>query len=127
MKRKRARKNSPDLDALFKALADPTRRAILQRLAKGEACVAELTEPFAISQPAISKHLAMLERAGLIEREVDATRRLARLRAQPMTDGVKWMNAFEPFWAESLFPSDEQFDEIFGKPLRGRDTGKSRP
>lgn len=92
----------PDLDAVFAALADPTRRAILTRLAAGEASVRELAEPFAISQPAVSKHLKMLERAGLIERDIDRTRRPARLKAAPMAAAVKWLEEFEAFWSGSL-------------------------
>lgn len=127
MTRKRSRKKPPDLDALFIALADQTRRAILSRLAKGDASVAELTQLFEISQPAISKHLTMLERAGLIEREKEGARRLARLLAQPMTDGMKWMKAFEPFWAESFAPTDEMVDQILGRTSKRQDTRKPKP
>lgn len=91
-----------DLDAIFAALADPTRRAILTRLAAGEASVKEIAAPFEMSQPAVSKHLKVLERARLIERDVDKQRRLARLRAAPMADAVQWLEEFRAFWAGSL-------------------------
>ncbi len=81
----------PGLDAIFGALADPTRRAILSRLAKGDASVSELAAPFKMSQPAISKHLKVLESAGLITRGVDKQRRPARLKAEPMADATQWL------------------------------------
>lgn len=93
---------SPKLDAIFAALADPTRRAILRRLASGEATVAELAQPFAISQPAISKHLKVLERSGLIRREVDRQRRPSRLNAAPMAGAALWLEQFRQFWAGSF-------------------------
>src|SRR5205809_493985 len=86
-----------DLDATFAALADPTRRAILARLAKGEASVTELAEPFAMSQPAISKHLKVLERAGLIRRGRDAQRRPCRLQARPLKSASQWMERYRQF------------------------------
>src|SRR3990170_4014946 len=86
------------LDATFAALADPTRRAILARLASGEASVAELAEPFAMSQPAISKHLKVLERAGLISRGRDAQRRPRRLEAAPLAGAVAWLEEYRGFW-----------------------------
>lgn len=90
---------SPDrLDATFAALADPTRRAILARLAAGEASVAELTEPFSMSQPAISKHLKVLERAGLISRTRDAQRRPRRLEAKPLAEANQWIEEYRQFW-----------------------------
>ena len=92
----------PPLDAVFMALADPTRRDILARLAKGQASVGELAEPFEISQPAVSKHLKVLERAGLIERQIDKQRRLARLNAAPMAAAVEWLREFEAFWSGSF-------------------------
>src|SRR3984957_11042454 len=82
------------LDATFAALADPTRRAILARLATGEASVTELTEPFAMSQPAISKHLKVLERAGLISRGRDAQRRPCRLEAMALADANAWLETY---------------------------------
>ena len=96
------------LDAVFTALADPTRRAILTRLAAGEASVNELAAPFAMSQPAVSKHLKMLERAGLIERAIDKQRRPARLTAEPMAAAVRWLEEFRRFWSGSF----DQLDEL---------------
>jgi DNA-binding transcriptional ArsR family regulator len=91
---------APDrrLNATFAALADPTRRAILARLASGEASVAELAKPFAMSQPAISKHLKVLERAGLISRGQDAQRRPRRLEAKPLADATEWLERYRRFW-----------------------------
>jgi DNA-binding transcriptional ArsR family regulator len=86
------------LDATFAALADPTRRAILARLASGEASVTELAEPFAMTQPAISKHLKVLERAGLISRSRDAQRRPCQLRARPLQEVAKWAEKYRQFW-----------------------------
>jgi len=86
------------LDATFAALADPTRRAILARLASGEASVTELGEPFAMSQPAISKHLKVLERAGLISRGRSAQRRPRRLEAKPLGDAAQWLERYRRFW-----------------------------
>jgi DNA-binding transcriptional ArsR family regulator len=88
------------LDATFAALADPTRRAILERLAEGEASVAELAEPFAMSQPAISKHLKVLERAGLVARGRDAQRRPRRLVAAPLAEADAWLKEYRRFWEE---------------------------
>ena len=103
---------STRLDAVFTALADPTRRAILMRLAQGEASVAQLSLPFRISQPAISKHLKMLERAGLIARGIDRQRRPARLLAQPMAEAAGWMTQFSQFWTESFDAMDDLLQEI---------------
>ena len=86
------------LNATFAALADPTRRAILARLASGEASVIELAEPFAMSQPAISKHLKVLERAGLISRGQDAQRRPRRLEAKPLAAASEWLEGYRKFW-----------------------------
>lgn len=86
------------LDATFAALADPTRRAILARLASGEASVNELAEPFAMSQPAISKHLKVLERAGLISRGRDAQRRPRRLEAMPLAEAAEWLERYRQSW-----------------------------
>jgi DNA-binding transcriptional ArsR family regulator len=90
--------SSERLDATFAALADPTRRAILARLASGEASVMELAKPFRISQPAISKHLRVLERAGLISRGRDAQRRPRRLEAQPLAEASSWLEHYRQFW-----------------------------
>jgi DNA-binding transcriptional ArsR family regulator len=93
----------PDpLDATFAALADPTRRAILARLARGEASVGELVAPFQISQPAISKHLKVLERAGLVERGRDAQYRPCRLNAAPLERAAAWIGDYRAFWEQSL-------------------------
>ena len=101
-----------ELDAVFAALADPTRRAILSRLAAGEACVNELAQPFKMSQPAVSKHLKVLERAGLIERDVDKQRRPARLKAEPMATAVRWLEEFEQFWSSSFDQLDGLLEEL---------------
>jgi DNA-binding transcriptional ArsR family regulator len=86
------------LDATFAALADPTRRAILARLAMGEAAVMELAAPFDMSQPAISKHLKVLEEAGLVTRGSGGARRPVRLEAQPMAEATAWLEAYRKFW-----------------------------
>src|SRR5580692_11406858 len=90
------------LDATFAALADPTRRAILSRLATGQASVSELAEPFAMTQPAISKHLKVLERAGLISRDRDAQRRPSRLVAKPLAEASQWLEEYRRFWQASF-------------------------
>lgn len=100
------------LDAIFAALADPTRRAILSRLAAGEASVNEIAAPFEMSQPAVSKHLKVLERAGLIERDVDRQRRPARLKAEPMAAAVSWLEEFKRFWSSSFDQLDGLLDEL---------------
>jgi DNA-binding transcriptional ArsR family regulator len=92
---------SQQLDATFIALADPTRRAILARLMSGEASVNELAEPFSISQPAVSKHLKILERAGLVSRSRDATRRPVKIEAGPMREAVDWLENYRKFWEHS--------------------------
>jgi DNA-binding transcriptional ArsR family regulator len=94
---------SPDrLNTTFAALADPTRRAILARLASGEASVTKLAEPFAMSLPAISKHLKVLERAGLITRGREAQWRPCRLEAGPLKDAAAWLEHYRRFWEQSL-------------------------
>ncbi len=95
------------LDAVFSALADPTRRAILARLMSGEASVLEIAEPFAMSQPAVSRHLKVLEKAGLIERDIDQQRRPARLAPARMVAAVDWLAQFKQFWETS-------FDQLEG-------------
>src|ERR1700748_3645493 len=90
------------LDATFQALADPTRRAILARLASGEASVTELAEPFDMSLPAISKHLKVLERAGLITRGREAQWRPCRLEAEPLKSASEWLEHYRAFWEQSL-------------------------
>src|SRR5438445_7862463 len=93
---------SHSLDATFAALADPTRRAILARLASGEASVAELAKPFAMTQPAISRHLKVLERAGLISGGRDAQRRPRRLEATPLAEASEWLERYRQFWEASF-------------------------
>src|SRR5688500_12710140 len=100
------------LDATFAALADPTRRAILARLASGEASVLELAQPFAMSQPAISKHLKVLERAGLISRGREAQRRPCRIQARPLAEVDQWMEKYRQFWEGSFERLDELLDEL---------------
>ena len=89
------------LSAVFGALADPTRRAILTRLTKGDANVAELSAPFRVSQPAISRHLRVLERAGLISRSRRATARLSHLEAEPLREATAWLARYREYWDES--------------------------
>ncbi|WP_149259234.1 helix-turn-helix transcriptional regulator [Actinomadura sp. K4S16] len=95
------------LDATFAALADPTRRAILARLTRGEASVGELAAPFDMSQPAVSKHLRVLERAGLVSRGRDAQRRPCRLEARPLRDALAWLADFREYWEESYQRLDD--------------------
>ena len=103
---------SAHLDATFAALADPTRRAILARLAGGEASVTELAQPFAMSQPAISKHLKVLERAGLVSRGQDAQRRPRRLEAQPLADATAWLERYRQLWEGNYQRLDALLDEL---------------
>jgi len=112
----------PDrLDATFAALADPTRRAILARLASGEASVGELAEPFAMTQPAISKHLKVLERAGLVSRGRDAQRRPRRLEAAPLAEASQWLEEYRRFWEATFKHLDALLDELkAGEAKRGR-------
>ncbi|AGY60344.1 ArsR family transcriptional regulator [Gloeobacter kilaueensis JS1] len=100
------------LSAIFAALADPTRRAILARLARGEAAVNELAEPFAISLPAITKHLKVLERAGLITRSRQAQWRPCRLDAAALRDATDWLEHYRQFWDQSLDRLDEYLQNI---------------
>lgn len=100
------------LSATFAALADPTRRAILGRLASGEASVTELSEPFAMSMPAISKHLKVLERAGLIARGREAQWRPCRIEAAPLRDVAGWVDAYRKFWEQSLDRLDAYVMEL---------------
>lgn len=111
---------SPDpLSAIFAALADPTRRAILARLVSGETSVTELAEPFEMSLPAISKHLKVLERAGLISRSREAQWRPCRLEATPLKDAVDWLEHYRHFWEQSLDRLEDYLHEVQAK-------GKSR-
>ena len=105
-------KQTEHLDATFAALADPTRRAILARLASGEASVTELARPFAISQPAISKHLRVLERAGLISRGRDAQRRPCRIEARPLAEANEWLEGYRRIWEGNFQRLDALLDEL---------------
>ena len=111
----------PNLDAVFAALADPTRRAILSRLADGEASVNEIAAPFEISQPAVSKHLKVLERAGLVERDIEQQRRPARLKAEPMTAAVSWLEEFRQFWGTSFDQLDDVLTQMKNEPKENND------
>src|SRR5690349_23848148 len=106
------------LDATFAALADPTRRAILARLAAGEASVMELAEPFDMSQPAISKHLKVLERAGLISRGRDAQRRPCRLEAAPLRDATTYLERYRQLWEARFQSVDDILEEMKRKEKR---------
>ena len=106
---------SDRLDATFAALADPTRRAIIARLASGDASVSELARPFDMSQPAISKHLKVLERAGLISRGRDAQRRLSRLEAKPLGEADEWLEGYRKLWEGTFQRLDALLAELQGK------------
>ncbi len=103
--------SSDTLSATFQAVSDPTRRIILARLAQGEATVQELAEPLPMSQPAVSKHLKVLENAGLIERRREAQRRWCRLQARPLRDVAVWASEFQQYWDESF----DRLDELLKK------------
>ncbi len=107
------------LSITFAALADPTRRAILARLAQGDAAVGELASPFAISLPAVSRHLRVLERARLIERRVDAQWRVCRLEARPLKQAIDWIEHYRRFWETSFDRLAELLEET-GAPRRRR-------
>src|SRR5437588_9532863 len=108
------------LDATFAALADPTRRAILARLASGDASVMELAKPFDMSQPAISKHLKVLERAGLVSRGRDAQRRPRRLEARPLAEATDWLENYRRFWESRFEQLDAVLEELKAQRKRGR-------
>src|SRR5215470_10677688 len=114
------RTSAAGLDATFAALADPTRRAILARLASGEASVTELAAPFRISQPAISKHLKVLERAGLISRGRDAQRRPRRLEARPLAEATGWLEKYRQLWEGNFQRLDALLDELKAERKHGR-------
>jgi DNA-binding transcriptional ArsR family regulator len=115
------------LDRTFGALADPTRRAILARLAKGEASVTELAEPFEMSLPAVSKHLKVLERAGLVSRGRERQWRPARLRATPIREVAEWTDRYRRFWDERYDRLDEYLDELQGRgPSKRKEKGDGR-
>src|SRR5437899_10981798 len=104
--------NTASLDATFAALADPTRRASLARWASGQASVTELAEPFAMSQPAISKHLKVLERAGLISRGRDAQRRPRKLEPKPLAEATRWLERYRRFWEGRFQRLDALLDQL---------------
>ena len=111
---------SARLDATFAALADPTRRAILARLASGEASVNELAEPFAMSQPAISKHLKVLEKAGLVSCGVHQQRRPRKLEAKPLAEATLWLERYREFWEESFQHLDAVLEELKANEKKGK-------
>ena len=113
------------LDAVFAALADPTRRAILSRLAAGKASVNEIAAPFEMSQPAVSRHLKVLERAGLIERDIDKQRRPAQLKAEPMAAAVSWLEEFKQFWTSNFDQLDSLLEEL-KRPTKKRKERRER-
>jgi DNA-binding transcriptional ArsR family regulator len=115
------------LDRTFGALADPTRRAILARLANGEASVTELAEPFEMSLPAVSKHLKVLERAGLVSRGRERQWRPARLRPTPIKEVAEWTDRYRRFWDERYDRLDEYLDELQGRgPSKRKEKGDGR-
>jgi DNA-binding transcriptional ArsR family regulator len=109
---------SDRLDLTFAALADPTRRAILARLATGEASVQELAQPFDMSQPAISRHLKVLERAGLISVDIDAQRRPRRLQPQRLEEAVDWIERYRKIFEQNYRRLDALLEELKGKPAK---------
>lgn len=116
---------SSRLDSTFAALANPTRRAILARLASGEVSVSDLAEPFAMSQPAISRHLRVLERAGLISTASDAQRRPRKLEARPLAEATQWLEGYRQYWEASFVRLDGLLKELNAqKPTRRRSTAK---
>jgi DNA-binding transcriptional ArsR family regulator len=110
--------SSERLDLTFAALADPTRRAILARLATGEASVQELAEPFEMSQPAISKHLKVLERAGLVSVDIDAQRRPRRLEPKRLVEAVDWIERYRELFEQNYQRLDALLEELQAKPAR---------
>ena len=115
---------SKRLDLTFAALADPTRRAILARLATGEATVTELAEPFEMSQPAISKHLKVLERAGLISMDVDAQRRPRKLEPKRLEEAVDWIERYREIFEQNYQRLDALLEELQAKPSKRKRTRK---
>src|SRR5262245_25796191 len=111
------------LDLVFAALADPTRRGILARLATGDASVAELAEPFAMTQPAVSKHLKVLERAGLVTRGRDAQKRPRSLEPAPLAEATQWLETYRELWQRRFRSLDAVLEELKAKPSR-RPKGK---
>jgi DNA-binding transcriptional ArsR family regulator len=119
-------RSADPLTLTFGALADPTRRAILARLARGEASVTELAAPFDLSQPAISKHLRVLERAGLIERGRQAQWRPRRLTAGPLRDVAEWVGQYRPHWEERFERLDAFLRDIQDHPQQAQETDDDR-
>ena len=117
---------SPDLDKTFAALSDPTRRAILARLASGGATVNELAQPFAITQPSISKHLKVLERAGLITRSRAAQTRPCRLEAAPLKEIANWVEFYRNLWEQRFDRLETYLESTKSKPTKGRRDGQKR-
>jgi DNA-binding transcriptional ArsR family regulator len=111
---------SQRLDATFAALADPTRRAILARLSQGDASVMELAQPFNMSQPAISKHLKVLENAGLISRSQDAQRRPRRIEAAPLQEANAWIEEYRKFWERRYDALDTLLGQLQAKPPKSK-------
>jgi DNA-binding transcriptional ArsR family regulator len=114
------------LDSVFAALADPTRRRILSRLASGEKSVTELAEPFAMSMPAVSKHLKVLERAGLIERSREAQYRPCKLNAEPLKEVAAWVDRYRKHWEESFDRLDEYLKQLQLKKLQQKEKKHAR-
>jgi DNA-binding transcriptional ArsR family regulator len=114
------------LDATFAALADPTRRAIVDRLARGRTHVGDLARPFAMSAPAISRHLRVLERAGLVEREIDARWRICSLRAEGLQAAHDWLEQYRAFWQASLDRLAELLEERMSKTKQSTPRNRSR-
>lgn len=112
------------LDAVFAALADPTRRAILARLASGEATVGELARPFSMTQPAISKHLKVLERAGLVSHGIDAQRRPRKLEPRPLAEANRWLERYRQTWEKNFQRLDALLDEMQSEKKK---SGPKRP
>ena len=116
--------SSNELDATFAALADPTRRAILGRLAEGNASVAELARPFKMSQPAISKHLKVLERAGLVSRGLDAQRRPRKLEAAPLAVASDWLEKYRQYWEQAYGRLDALLEDLKVKDKKNNERRK---
>jgi DNA-binding transcriptional ArsR family regulator len=110
------------LDATFAALADPTRRAILARLTTGDASVSELAKPFRMTQPAISKHLKVLERAGLVSRGREAQRRPRRLEAKPLAQATEWLERYREFWEGNYQRLDALLEELKSRQKKRKPT-----
>lgn len=111
---------SERLDATFTALADPTRRAILARLATGDLSVNELAEPFDMSQPAISKHLKVLERAGLVSRSIDGARRPCHMEPKPLAEATRWLEKYRKYWEPSFQRLDSLLEELQSKAVQAK-------